>query len=278
MLADGRRRRMSKRLARIAKGFTTFIALPQKRWRRFATRFETLKALKYLCSVDTKYGPILYEVTNLRTLETPFDFHEKEPPTIAWFDQVPTDGVLWDIGANAGEFALYAAKRGVSKIIAFEPSPATYANLCRNNEINGFGKNLTVLCLGLLDCQGTTQFHMRNSEAGHSCHSVEARYGGTAHIETILTVSMDFAIEQLGIPAPTHIKLDIDGAEERVIEGGRQTLSSGQVRSVYIEFEENEARFEAISGLMAGLGFERTSVHRPEHLNYFFAEYQFKDQ
>tara|TARA_B100000965_G_scaffold95168_1_gene77687 strand:- start:537 stop:1340 length:804 start_codon:yes stop_codon:yes gene_type:complete len=265
---------LSKKRAFIAKGFTLLLGLPQKSWRRFGTRFETLKSLRYTYALETKHGPILYEVSNLRTLDTPWHFHEKEPPTIDWVDQIPLNAVFWDIGANAGEFALYAAKRGISNTIAFEPSPATYANLCRNNEINGFGENLTVLCLGLLDTQGTCEFHMRDSEAGHSCHSIDEHFGGSAHIETILTASIDFMVEEFGIPAPTHIKLDIDGAEERVIAGGKRTLSSGQVASVYIEFENNEARFDAISRSMEDLGFTRTAVHRPAHIDYFFAEYR----
>ena len=44
---------------------------------------------------------------------------------------MPADAVLWDIGADIGSYALYAAKRGV-RVLAFEPSAATLYALTRN--------------------------------------------------------------------------------------------------------------------------------------------------
>jgi len=236
---------------------------------------RTVEALRPVYRLDTRYGEIWFDVPNLRTLHTPWDFHKKEPPTIEWVDRMPLDATFWDIGANVGEFSLYAAKRGVRTVVAFEPGPANYANLCRNRELNGFDDNMLILCLGLSDEMTIASFNMTSTDAGHSCHSIDDTHGAPAYVENIMTMTIDQAISELKLTPPSHIKVDIDGAEELLIEGGVETLSSGATKSLYMEFAEDEERFDRISARMGQLGFEKTGVYRPAHLNYFFAEYEF---
>src|SRR5690242_13573920 len=51
-----------------------------------------------------------------RTLTT------KEPDSIKWMDAMRPGSVFWDIGANVGFLALYAAARGDLEVWAFEPA------------------------------------------------------------------------------------------------------------------------------------------------------------
>ena len=59
-----------------------------------------------------------------------------------------------DIGANVGAYTLYAAMRQCVSILAFEPSPASYAALCRNIEVNDSGEQIQAFCIAL---SGRTQ-------------------------------------------------------------------------------------------------------------------------
>ena len=44
------------------------------------------------------------------------------------------------------------------------------------------------------------------------------------------------------IPVPNHIKIDVDGIENKIIEGARQTLKNPILRSLLIEVNGNSPR------------------------------------
>lgn len=67
---------------------------------------------------------------------------------------------------------------------------------------------------------------------------------------------MDSAVEQLGIPAPHAIKLDVDGIEFGILSGGGRVLAGLQTLSLEVddaEVEEAEKIAEVLRA--AGLAF-----------------------
>lgn len=67
-------------------------------------------------------------------------------------------------------------------------------------------------------------------------------------------------IEIYDLPVPAHIKMDIDGIQEKVIEGAAKTLSDDRVRSAMIELqptdnEQNARACELILAAMERAGF-----------------------
>lgn len=63
-----------------------------------------------------------------------------------------------------------------------------------------------------------------------------------------MAVSIDSLHTQFGFKPPTHVKMDIDGFERRVMEGATETLKAGHVRSWSIEVSTEN--FEWIPALM----------------------------
>src|SRR4051794_22284746 len=61
---------------------------------------------------------------------------QKEPGTIAWLDGFAPGSFLWDIGANIGVYALYAAIVRDCRVLAFEPAAANYFGLNSNIVLN----------------------------------------------------------------------------------------------------------------------------------------------
>src|SRR5260221_4510461 len=53
------------------------------------------------------------------------------------YGRFPPGGTVGDIGANLGTFALYAARRGASTVLSYEPNGAAFRSLQRNIEVNG---------------------------------------------------------------------------------------------------------------------------------------------
>jgi hypothetical protein len=71
-------------------------------------------------------------------------------------------------------------------------------------------------------------------------------------------VPIDELIERFGLPFPNRLKIDVDGAEERVIGGATRTLCDPRLRSVVIELDSaRKDLIERITKAMtdAGLRF-----------------------
>lgn len=121
-------------------------------------------------------------------------------------------GVFYDLGANAGFYTLLAAKLG-ARVVAVEPLPRNLAYLRRH--------------LGLNHCSGVEIFEGVVLDRAGSVHVVAAgpatAYVGDTGVPVRAT-TLDEMVGSLGYPTPTVIKCDVEGAELRVLAGGRSVL------------------------------------------------------
>ena len=169
-------------------------------------------------------------------------FSSKEPETLEWIDGFEDDAILWDIGANVGLYSCYAAKRKGGQVIAFEPSVFNLELLARNvwnNQLTGL---VTIVPLPLSDNLTTSTLNMTTTEWGGAMSTFNESYthDGTP-LKSIfefrtLGLSMDDAVQRLGIPTPHYIKMDVDGIEHLILQGGEQVLRD--VRGVLVEVNE----------------------------------------
>lgn len=175
----------------------------------------------------------------------------KEPETIEWIDSFAEGDVYWDIGANVGVYALYAAKRSDIRVLAFEPSPFNYYALCRNVELNRLGDSLSAYCLAFNDATVLDYFNMSTVEIGGALSS----FGETTDYwgkqfkpqfrQAMIGFSMDDFIARFNPSFPTHLKIDVDGIEAKIVEGGLETLADHRLKSVSIELDIKRASEEA---------------------------------
>jgi len=127
-----------------------------------------------------------------------------------------------DVGANVGVISLclgHLASKG--KVFAFEASEHNFTYLVRNIIQNNCS---TVLPLnyGILNDSCTVNFSYVEEVAGCSFIS---NTGVTAGIsEQIRCISLDTWIESAGIQQLDFIKMDVEGAEIKALNGGMKTL------------------------------------------------------
>src|SRR5438132_2135648 len=120
-------------------------------------------------------------------------YNAKEPETLDWIERYIRPGdVVYDVGANIGLYAMFAAKRleGRGKVYAFEPEALNHAKLSKNIHLNGLSGMVVPCCLALTDtlCFDTFNLHPNNFEEmaggqlvpGSALHSfgVENDYSG----------------------------------------------------------------------------------------------------
>ncbi|MBY0338906.1 MAG: FkbM family methyltransferase [Acetobacteraceae bacterium] len=242
---------MSRSLARGIAAVARALTRAQKPNRARVTQALASEALIPRVTVATAAGPILLDCPTSRSLHDPHGFGRDEPETVAWIMSLPEGTVLWDIGANIGLYALLAARRGL-RVLAFEPSAASFAALMRNIEINGFGDRVSVFCVALDERTHLATLSMAATGAGHSMHSLD---GGSAVAfrQTIPAFAMDDIARAFGLPLPDAIKLDVDGIEPAILRGGGQALA--HAREVLVEVEGTNE--DAVPPLLAGLGFRQ---------------------
>lgn len=145
-------------------------------------------------------------------------YEKKKQLAIArWLQQ---GAVAYDIGANVGFYTLLFAKAvgPEGRVFAFEPSPVNVTDLLRHLRINEL-RNCRVVsaALGRDVALGCFDFG--------SSHSM----GRLSHSDTTLhvpTLSLDWLIGRGGIPAPTILKLDVEGAEAEVLSGASSLLQA----------------------------------------------------
>lgn len=175
----------------------------------------------------------------------------KEPWTVAWIESMAPGSCLWNVGANVGSYALLAAKLGHA-VVAIEPSYASYAALCNNILANCLEGRITPLCAGLCEGVGIVPLTYRSTEAGAASHAFASQSPQkSAGTMATLALSMDM-LAQIGLPKPTHILIDVDGAEPAVLAGGPVLLSE-YGPSIMIEVQHEAA--ESIGGILTSWGY-----------------------
>ena len=181
------------------------------------------------------------ELHRVRTYTT------KEPETLDWLrTELRDDDVYFDVGANIGLYSLYAARlKPGSRIYAFEPQAQTFSRLCQNLLLNGF-TNIVPCCFPLSDVDTYAMFHVYDMRPGSSLHSLDGlsdwRGSGKDLVQLrqgVLAVTLDSLVRQHDLPAPTLLKVDVDGLEERILAGGRDLLQSGRLRSILVEVTQD---------------------------------------
>jgi FkbM family methyltransferase len=139
--------------------------------------------------------------------------HYERPLQRFLHENVGESDVFFDIGAHVGFFSVCGATLG-ARVVSVEPDAANAARLRRNAELNGF--DIDVVEAAVWDENGTVELvaYASTKEA----HAVPG--------EGVASVTIDELARRFG--SPVIIKLDVEGAEARALEGARDVLSESR--------------------------------------------------
>jgi FkbM family methyltransferase len=149
-------------------------------------------------------------------------------------------GPFIDVGANTGFYTLMAAavSRAVH-VIAFEPMTEAFANLERNVQLNEKAvSQITLVQAALSGFTGTAQFYETINAMGFLSTSSTLELDHAKTIGTdfrmteVPTVTLDEWTATHGVESASLIKIDAEGHEQGVIEGGLKFL--GKVRPIIV--------------------------------------------
>jgi FkbM family methyltransferase len=204
---------------------------------------------------------VTYCTPNRTTLLRVETLYTKEPDTIEWIRTFQDGEVLVDIGANVGMYAIFAAKTRGTKVYAFEPESQNFALLYKNIVPNRIDDKVTAYCAALSDEEVFSLLYLSEFKLGGSCHTFgesldpSLRDRESQYRQGSFSTTLDKMTGRGVVPVPTHIKIDVDGIEHKVLAGCRRTLEDARVKSVLVEINTNLPEHRRIIAEMEALGF-----------------------
>jgi FkbM family methyltransferase len=154
-------------------------------------------------------------------------------------------GVLYDIGANVGFFALFGARlagREEGQVYAFEPAPANAAAIEANAALNEFS-NIVVIDKAVGARAGTARLQLVEDQSWSKLEEYGA-HPETTQVIDVEVVSIDELLRAGELRPPTVVKIDVEGAELAVIEGMRATLAEHRP-AIICELHDTQRDFVA---------------------------------
>ena len=176
-------------------------------------------------------------------------FETKEPEVRYYIDTYVKDkDVFCDIGTNVGVFSIYAAKRYPNiSVYCFEPEYSNLNTLKENIICNDLMSRTKICSVAVSNFVGLSMLHLQDILTGSAAHTESKKPINMTDegypvlwSEGIFSATLDYLCEQLGI-IPNTMKIDTDGNEDKVLEGGIKTLSNPVLRSLVIEMPHEDA-------------------------------------
>jgi FkbM family methyltransferase len=125
---------------------------------------------------------------------------------------------VYDIGAHVGFHSLLCSRivGPAGRVCAFEPLPRNLRYLHEHLALNN-AANVQVIEAAVADHATEEAFAENGSYMGR------LRQGGTLSVKT---VAVDAMVQAGDLPGPDYVKIDVEGAEMRVLRGMRETLAT----------------------------------------------------
>ena len=170
-----------------------------------------------------------------------------EPPVTRVVQRLATPGAtMVDVGANWGYYTLVAAAAvgGEGRVIALEPDPRLFARLEGNVRLNRFS-HVTTAAAAASSREGTlTLAGYSDGDANRGVSRVieESSVSGPTFLVSATTIDAVTA----GCPRVDLVKIDVEGAEDAVLAGMQDGLSSGRYRAVVLELHPGLLRARGV--------------------------------
>ncbi len=196
--------------------------VPRALWGRlpveagFNVKLATGQNLVYESSADDGVGRALYW-RGLRGWE---------PETLGvFFSLARSASIVLDVGAFTGLFGMLAAMANPrSRVFCFEPFPPVFQRLRRHIQINNLTSQVEARNVAVSDVPGVMNLFVPASQAPAGASLRTGGLRGDASYSTEVNVTtLDTACESIGVPE--LVKIDVEGMEDKVLNGMQGILS-----------------------------------------------------
>lgn len=183
----------------------------------------------------TPHGRFLVDPATIFALQLARDGVYESPLVRVLEERLSAGGTFVDLGANEGYFAVLGGRRvgPTGRVVAVEPQARLMPVIRANLELNGVTW-ARVVEAAVAERPGTRQLFLAGStNTGASGFFRSTRY----HLPTVevRTLTLGALLEESGVEEVDLLKVDVEGAELSVLEGGREVLASGRIRALTLD-------------------------------------------
>lgn len=212
--------------------------LPRGRYRALASAPDRGR---FTARLAAEIGGAMFDcdLSDLLSREVCFTGLYEPPVTRVFQRQLRPDGTVIDVGANWGYFTLLAASAvGPSgAVVSLEPDPRQYDTLARNVAMNGFTHVTPIRAAASASAGRVTLLGYADDEENRGVTRIAADGEASAHGATRRFDVDGVTIDALMPPVREVdlVKIDVEGAEDLVLQGMREGLSLHRYRAVLLE-------------------------------------------
>ena len=173
--------------------------------------------------------------------------HKREPALYSWINNLNAGSVLFDIGTSYGQESSLASSLIQKNISVFGFDCSLYqSHFCAlNRRLNG--SRFRFIFAAVASKSGDLLTIKANSDT----HIPALHKKNVTYEYEVMSLALDDFATSENIQ-PTHLKIDVDGAEFEVLKGAKKILKSSALKEVFIEIDNENI---AIKDYMASLGF-----------------------
>jgi len=218
---------------------------------------------------------------NLYRAET---YLTKEPEMIQWINKFDDKVTFLDVGANVGLYSIYAAIRGANKVISIEPESQNFGLLNKNIYLNKLSSKIVGLNIGFSDHDGIDSLFIPKFYPGSALNNLGDNLNYKKEVfsedfkQSVVSFSIDSFLKTYPEFFPTHLKIDVDGIERKIINGATKTLNDPRLLEILIELNTHLNEDMEIIVILKESGFymeaRYNSILDPEFADIY--NYHFK--
>ena len=201
-----------------------------------------------------------YITEDLRAIET----GKREPDLYQWLNNLDDHAVLFDVGTSYGQEAALASSfvdRGVT-VIGFDCN-LYHSHFCSLNK--ALHENRFRFVFAAI---GATSGERATITTNSDTHIAHLHKKNVPYSYEVMTLALDDFAKTEAL-YPTHMKIDVDGAETDVLKGAASILENPSLKQVLIEIDNENLD---IIEQMKTYGFSVTwSVEKPYNHDVLFA-------
>ena len=175
--------------------------------------------------------------------------------------------VIFDVGANIGYTSLYyASMNSTAQIFSFEPHPDIFIRAQENIALNTF-QNINLINLGLGEKKEELKLYEVN-EHNPGMNRIIREEKAIA-FKKINVDTLDQFVTEKNITHLDFIKIDVEGFEYAVINGGKEAIQKHKPL-LFIELDDNNLKENnssalALVSLLCSLGY--TKFYRTDNMS-----------
>ena len=184
-----------------------------------------------------------------------------------WLCGIPPDGVLWDIGSSNGLEGFLANRLSGCRVVFIEPFTPSIESILKTRYVieqrAGVPLPVDVVHAACADQSGFGRLVTHTKPvAGETYNSISGSLeeycaGGRGDMQDMSSQWVKFVtLDELldcGLKPPTHLKMDVDGLEIRVLDGADRVFDETCLVSATIEV--NDDNVEPVEAFMVRRGF-----------------------